>query len=125
MDSSASDTAKARAFPLPTAPPRPCSSVYSDNFSLEDLVHKVDESMRVTQLNTIERLLQENSSLQESLTQYRWAWHVLMDSFDEVFDSALLLQGSLEECRDKISAAEGNWLASWGVGGSLEMDTWI
>jgi hypothetical protein len=125
MDSSASATPKARAFPSSTAPPRPCSSVYSDNFSLEDLVHKVDESMRVTQLNTIERLLRENSSLQEDLSQYRRAWRGLMDLLDEVFDSALLLQGSLEECRDKISAAEGNWLASWEVGGSLDMGTWI
>lgn len=125
MDSSASNAPEAWAFPLPAAHPRPCSSVYSDNFSLEDLVHKVDESMRVTQLNTIERLLRENSSLQENLTRYRRMWHGLMDLFDEVFDLALLLQGSLKECGDKISAAEGNWLASWGVGGSSEMDTWI
>jgi hypothetical protein len=48
-----------------------------------------------------------------------------MDLLDEVFDSALLLQGSLEECRHKISAAEGNWLASWEVGGSSDMGTWI
>lgn len=114
-----------RELPLPTALPRPCSSVYSDNFSLEDLAHKVNESVRVAQLNTIELLLRENSSLQEDLRRYRWMWRGFMDLFDEVFDLQLLLRGSVEECRDKISAAQNNWLASWGVGGTSEIDTWI
>jgi hypothetical protein len=125
MNRSAAVAPAMRELTLPTALPRPCSSVYSDNFSLEDLVHKVDDSVRVVQLNTIELLLGENSSLQEDLRRYRWTWRGLLDLFDEVFDLQLLLRGSLEECRDKILSAQNNWLASWGVRGTSEIDTWI
>jgi len=39
---------------------RPNLSVYSEIFSLKDLIHRVDALVRVAQLNTIKRLLKEN-----------------------------------------------------------------
>lgn len=111
---------------FPSSPdPRPCSSVYSDEFSLEDLAQRVDESIWVTQLSSIQRLLEENSALEKDLTRYRQTWHDLMALFDEVFELALLLRGSIDEFRDKITAAESKWLATYGVGGSSEIDNWI
>jgi hypothetical protein len=77
--------------------PRPCSSVYSDEFSLEVLAQRVDEAIWVTQLSSIQRLLEENSALQKDLTRYRQAWHSSIALFDEVFELALLLRGSIDE----------------------------
>ncbi len=105
-------------------PPRPCSSVYSDHFALQDLVYQVDDSVRVAQLNTIEQLLRENLILEKEVEQCRQILDALMDMFDEGFDMALLLRCSLEECEEKISAAQADWLASWGIE-AAEVDTWI
>lgn len=117
--------ATAARLPRPTAAPRLCSSVYSDNFSLESLVDKIDDSMRVGQLNTIELLLGENSTLQEDLRRHRWTWRAAIELFDEVFDLQLLLRGSIEECKGQISTAQRNWVTSWGVDGASKFDTWI
>ncbi|KAH6670170.1 hypothetical protein B0J14DRAFT_672021 [Halenospora varia] len=124
MDYPASDAPEEHSL-RPSTSPRPCSSVYSDNFELQDLVHQVDESVGVAQLNTIEQLLQENTVLQEDVARHRRMWNVLMDLFDETFDMELLLRGSLEECKDKRSAAEVDWLASWGIRESVEVENWI
>ena len=106
------------------APARPCSSIYSDHFSLEDLGHKVDESLRVIQLGTIERLMRENWALQDVVIIYRQMWYGFMELFDEVMDLALLIQGTLEAVEHKITIAEEEWLASWGIGKG-EVMTWI
>ena len=105
-------------------PPRPCSSVYSqdvnlqgeNNFSLEKLVQKVDKASRVSKSNTLQMLLQENQSLQESLNQHRRALNAFIAIVDEMMDLALLIRGSLEEYDNRIFDAERTWLTSLGAG---------
>lgn len=124
MDNLFSDSTEDQSL-RPSTFPRPCSSIYDDNFALEDLAYQVDESVRVAQLNTVEQLLSENSILRRDVARHRRVWNALLGLFDEAFDMALLLRGSLEGCKDKIAIAEANWLGSWGVGKAAEVDNWI
>ena len=81
--------------------------------------------MRMAELSTIDQLVEENLSLREGLALYQRVWDGLMDLLGEVMELALLLLGSLEE-RDRIMAsAEGDWLASWGIGRGSEVTVWI
>jgi len=105
--------------------PRPCSSVYSDHFALQDLVYQVDDLMRDGQLNTIEQLEMENSILQEEVVQYQRTWDAILEMFDEAYDTALLLRCSVEECEERISIAQADWLALWGITGATEVGNWI
>lgn len=111
--------------PYPSNFPRPCSSVYSDHFALQDLVYQVDDLMRDGQLDTIEELERENSILQEEVAQYQRTWDAILEMFDEAFDTALLLRCSLEECEEGISIAQADWLALWGVRDTTEVGNWI
>jgi len=105
---------------------RPNSSVYSEIFSLEDLIHRVDASARVAQLNTIERLLKENQQWEEEISRYRRTWHGLMELLDEAFELAILVRGSLEGFVHQRAIAEQEWLAFWGISNcSSESSTWI
>lgn len=107
--------------------PRPCSSVYSNNFSLEDLVVRVDESVKATQRETIERLENENECFRSELTKHRAtysdSWDILMELFCESFDLALVLQVAVVEFMDRRFAAERCWLASLGIGESVVGDS--
>ncbi len=80
------------------------SSIYSQD--LEDLIHRLDSSVRVAQLNTIERLLEENQQWEEEVALYRRTWNGLMDLLDKAFNLALLVKGSLEDFDDKKTSAE-------------------
>lgn len=111
--------------PYPSNSPRPCSSVYSDHFELQDLVYQVDDLVRVGQLNTIEQLERENSILHEEVGQYQRTWDAVLELFDEAFDMALLLRCSLEECEERISVAQADWLALWDVRDATEVGNWI
>jgi hypothetical protein len=117
---------------------RPCSSVYSDSFSLESLVRRgddgfsleslvqtVDNSVRITQLHSIESLMEENWMLQEELTVRRRIGLCLMGFFRECLKLAVLIQESLEWFDHKEAVAEEDWLASLGIERKLEMTGWI
>ncbi|CZT07767.1 uncharacterized protein RAG0_13613 [Rhynchosporium agropyri] len=104
---------------------RPCSSVYSDHFALQDLVYQVDDLLVDGQLGTIEQLEMQNSILQEEVAQYQRTWDAILEMFDEVYDTALLLRCSLEECEEGISIAQADWLALWGVRDATEVGNWI
>jgi deoxyadenosine/deoxycytidine kinase len=98
------------------------SSTYSEPFSLENLIHQVDASARVAQLNTIERLLKENEMCEREAALYRMMWDNLMELLGEVLELAVLIRGSVEDYDDRTAAAEEKWLASWGIS---KHSTWI
>jgi hypothetical protein len=106
---------------------RPCSSVYSNdnNFSLEDLVRRIDTSIKATEVNTTGRLMEENELLREHVAYYRRIWGDIMEFLCEVMELSVLLEGSLEEARSRMASAEGDWLASWGIGRGLETGVWF
>jgi hypothetical protein len=138
MDSSDSDKSAEPSPPWVVPYARPCSSVYSnsfsleslvrgadDNFPLESLVQEVDDSVRIAQLHYIERLTQENLMLQRELTARRRIGRCLMDFFWESLQLAVMIQESLEGFDQKEAVAEEDWLASLGIERKLEMTGWI
>lgn len=116
QDSWVWDNAQYETIPILWQPmARPCSSVYSDDLSLEELVKRVDESVIATQLDTIERLTQDNRALREELVLHRRTYHNFMDLFDGVLDLALQIRSTIGEYDRGITVAEEGWLASWGI----------
>lgn len=98
----------------PTARPR--SSIYSvDSLSWDELTARVDESMRASQLETIARLTQEKSLLQDKLLLYRQTWHEFANLFGRLLHLTLHIRGIIEDYNGAITAAEGAWVASWGI----------
>ena len=67
----------------------------------------------------------ENLILLEEVAHYQRTWDAILEMFDEVYDMALLLRCSLDECEEKIAIAQADWLALWGVRDATEVGNWI
>ncbi|KFY02567.1 hypothetical protein O988_02066 [Pseudogymnoascus sp. VKM F-3808] len=107
------------------APSPSSSSVYSENFTLEGLVERVDEAMQMSQRNTFNLLLDYNRLLQGELAFHRSVWQALMVLMDEVFDMALLLRGSYEDFDYLESAAKNYWLRYLDTYRATQGQAWI
>jgi hypothetical protein len=126
MDKLDSYTPEEQPSSITVAPsPRPCSSVYSDGFPLEELVHRVDESVRMAELSTIEQLEEENRALRNCLSRCRLAWKDSKEMFGEIMELTLMLAGTLEALDRIMTSAKRDWLASWGIGTGSEVAVWI
>ncbi|OBT55960.1 hypothetical protein VE04_03616 [Pseudogymnoascus sp. 24MN13] len=107
------------------APSPASSSVYSENFTLEGLVERVDEAMQVSQMNTLNLLLDHNRMLQDELAFHHSMWHGLMVLMDEIFDMALLLRGSYEDFDVVELAAKNYWLRYLDIYRTTQGQPWI
>lgn len=103
---------------IPFSNSRPCSSVHGqdensseDNFSLEDLINKVDEFESISNSNTVAHLIREKQIMYRNVIYYRREWDAFMVLLNELVDSILLIRSTLKDCNDKISEAEAAWLA--------------
>jgi len=105
--------------------PRPCSSIYSDGFPLEELVYRVDESVRMAELSTIEQLEEENRALRYCVSLCWQVWKDSKEMFGEIMELTLVLAGTLEELDRIMTSANRDWLASWGIGTGSEVAVWI
>lgn len=94
---------------------RPCSSVYSDNFPLEELVQRVDATMQSTHLAAIERLERERQEMLETLKRCRRARQSIGGLFDRTLDVALLIRNAIVDFDSEITAVERAWIACWGI----------
>ncbi|KAF7894682.1 uncharacterized protein EAF01_010132 [Botrytis porri] len=116
----------------PPGNPRPCSSVYSqdedpfgDNFSLEDLARRVDESTKVSESNTLVQLGIENQILSQHVAYYQREWDALIDLLEELIDAVLLITSTLKNFNHKREEAETAWLAFWGIKEEASCINWI
>ena len=107
------------------APSPASSSVYSENFTLEGLAERVDEATKMSQMNTINLLLDHNRLLREELAFHHSVWLGLMALMDEVFDMALLLRGSYEDFDFLELAAKKYWLRYLEIHRAAQGQPWI
>lgn len=90
-------------------------SVYSEQFSMEDLLHRVTTFKRIEELKTVERLTEENQLLRERITFYQRIWQGAIDLLDEAIETAVSMQKILEDYDHGKATAERDWLAFWGI----------
>lgn len=64
------------------------SSVYSDSFQLDDLLHKLSEQAWQQQIRTIQTLRDENLELHNELSQLRLLWGSIYRYMRQVNDIA-------------------------------------
>lgn len=87
----------------------------SQDFSIEALLKRVEEFQRRHQLDSLERLSKENSMLQQQITRYQESSSQTINLLQQVYNTVAVMQEALKECRHKELAADGDWLAFWGI----------
>ena len=95
---------------------RPPSSIYSaESLSWDELTARVEESVKASQLETIERLTQEREALQDKLLLYRRSWHEFTRLFGKLLKLTLRLRDIIGVYDGEITATEEAWVAGWGI----------
>ncbi|KAH9204869.1 hypothetical protein DL95DRAFT_318624 [Leptodontidium sp. 2 PMI_412] len=87
----------------------------SIDFSIDDLLKKVEEFQRRQQLETLERITTENSWLEFHIARHRQDSTRTMNLLQEVYNAVILMQEALEKCRLEEMKANQAWLAFWGI----------
>ncbi|KAH6871055.1 hypothetical protein B0T10DRAFT_567485 [Thelonectria olida] len=80
-------------------PPRPASSVYSDSFQLQDLLHRLSEQTRSQRGYTAQALVEERDALRTELDSKRRLWQSarqLMARSSDMANRLLQLHGDAE-----------------------------
>jgi hypothetical protein len=102
--------------PSPT-PNSQFTSQDSIDFSIDDLLSRVEEFQKRQQLETLERITMENSWLEFHIARHRQDNIRTMNLLREVYNVVVLMQEALEKCRLEEMKANQAWLAFWGVRG--------
>ncbi|KAF8862744.1 hypothetical protein BDZ45DRAFT_585004 [Acephala macrosclerotiorum] len=87
----------------------------SIDFSIDDLLKKIEEFQRRQQLETLERITTENSWLEFHIARHRQDSTRTMNLLQEVYNAVILMQQALEKCRLEEMKANQAWLAFWGI----------
>jgi hypothetical protein len=87
----------------------------SIDFSIDDLLKRVEEFQRRQQLETLERITTENSWLEYHIARYRQNSTRTMNLLQEIFNAVTLMQKALQQCRLEEIKANRSWLAFWGI----------
>jgi hypothetical protein len=97
-------------------------TAFSDISAVGSILDKVDELQETVDLDIIDRLVDENLLLQQSITCYRQQWTRTLKLLREAFEAAVLLEDILLKCDQAEKAAEVEWLSSrpFEVGGHLD-----
>ena len=104
-------TSSQEAAPTPTwqSPQDPV------DFSIDDLLKKVEELQKRQQLETLERITTENSWLRFHIARHQQDSDRIMTLLHEIYNAVILMQAALEKCRLEETKANQAWLAFWGI----------
>lgn len=86
-----------------------------EEISISSLITRVEEFQRINQLDTIERLIKENSLLDNLVMAYQTNWSHTMDLLEQTQRALNNLQKAFDYCIGEEIAAERDWLAFWGI----------
>lgn len=93
----------------------PHASTSDDRFSIESILMRVDDLLHMEDVDVCHRLKEENTKLQQCIATYEKHWIATMELLQEAYDCLLFFQNTLHEFDDAKEAADGDWLAYWGV----------
>ncbi|PVH72507.1 hypothetical protein DL98DRAFT_72063 [Cadophora sp. DSE1049] len=85
------------------------------DFSIDDLLKRVEEFQRRQQLETLERITTENSWLEYHIARHRQDSIRTMNLLQEIYNAVTLMQKALQQCRLEEIRANRSWLAFWGI----------
>lgn len=83
---------------------------HSEEFSIETLIQRVEEFQRRDYLETLEKLTEENCSLQQIILRYRKYSCLTLDILEKAYEGVLVMQKVLNRCLEEERAAEQAWL---------------
>ncbi|KAF2818272.1 hypothetical protein CC86DRAFT_309560 [Ophiobolus disseminans] len=84
-------------------------------FSLDLLIHRVEELQRIDQLETLQNLTRQNSLLQDVVKEYQRRWCCTISLLEKTLEAVFSLQKAIKHFEIEREAAERVWLASWGI----------
>jgi hypothetical protein len=82
--------------------------------SIALLTQRVEEFQRLHQLETIERLTMENTTIQNAIIQYQKLWCSTLELLEQALEALQSLYRAFENCVNEDVAAEEDWLKFWG-----------
>lgn len=75
-------------------------------FSIDTLIQRVEEFQRKDYLETLEKLTEENCSLQQRILRYRKYSCLTMDILEKVYEGMLAMRKVLSECLEEEKAVQ-------------------
>ena len=77
----------------------------------------MEEFLKQDQLETLEKLTNENFLLHQLISYYQENWGRTLQLLQKAQEALMSLQTALENCFHEERAAERDWLAFWGISG--------
>lgn len=96
-----------------------------EEFSIDALLKNLEEFQRRQQLETLERIIMENSWLEHHIARHRESLSRTRRVLQEVYKAVALIQNGLERCRREESEADRAWLTFWGIRRGDRQAKWI
>ena len=87
--------------------------------TVPSILEEVDKYISSMELDTIDRIEQENDLLRQSIDCHHKTWYYTLDLLREAFEAMVLLEVSLSDHRKAINEAKTQWVISsqaqiWG-----------
>jgi hypothetical protein len=93
----------------------PAGSESSITSEAASLINRVEEFQKTDELERLERLTNENASLQQDIIRYQRTWCAVLDLLQEMRRVLQVLQSALERCACGEAEADKGWFAFWGI----------
>jgi hypothetical protein len=93
-------------------PPRPASSIYSDEFQLDDLLRRLSERTSDQEVRTVQALLEEKEALERELETVQRVWALIYDIMVETNDTVGQLSTVVRYALSRMETERKNWLAN-------------
>lgn len=81
-----------------------------EEFSIENLIQRVEDFQNRDHLETLEKLTEENYSLQQRILRYRKYSCLALNIVEKVYEGLLVMRKVLNECLEEEKAVEQAWL---------------
>ena len=79
---------------------------------VDSLLKKIDKYQNDIELDTLDRLEEENQMLRQSICSCRRTWVFTRDLLHEAFDAMILLEVSLSNYEEAAREAKSQWILS-------------
>jgi len=96
-----------------------------EEFSIDALLKNLEVFQRRQQLETLERIIMENSWLEHHIARHRESLSRTTKVLQDVYKAVALIQNAVERCRREESEADRAWLAFWGIRRGGHQGSWI